>query len=69
MQIEYLTVKQASEIAHVSCGTLKAHARSGKLRAYRLGNKLIIKPADLEAYLWADPVQPKTGHGDASGPQ
>lgn len=67
MQIEYLTVKQASEFAHVPYRTLLAHVRTGKLQAYRLGSKLIIKPADMEAYLWGNPVQPKAGHGDTSG--
>ena len=63
MQYDYLTLKEVSEKAHVPYRTLLKHVRAGKLRAYRLAGKLIVKPEDMEAYVWGNPVQPKTKNG------
>lgn len=51
MDIDLLTIKQASEMLKVSKLTIYRNIKSNKLPAYRLGRDLRIKKADLIAFL------------------
>jgi excisionase family DNA binding protein len=47
-----LTLREASDIAHVSISTLRREIRRGTLKAYRLGKRHIrISPVDLQRWI------------------
>ena len=47
-----LTVQQSAEVLGCSVGTIRNWIREGRLRAYRVGPRLLrIKPDDLEKTL------------------
>jgi excisionase family DNA binding protein len=48
---EYLSVREAAEIAHVIPGTIRSWIDSGKLGRFQAGRHVRIKRSDLDALL------------------
>lgn len=46
-QPKYVTLKEATAMVPLSAGTLKRAIRTGKLRAFKPGGKLLVRPEDL----------------------
>lgn len=49
--VGWLTVPEASELAHLSEWTLRKEIREGRLVACRVGKCVRLRPADLEAWM------------------
>lgn len=57
----FISLQAACEIAGLGETTLRRAIKDGRLKAYRVGGRILrIKPADLEAFLTAVPVVPTT---------
>jgi excisionase family DNA binding protein len=48
---EYLSVREAAEIAHVIPGTMRSWIEAGKLGRYQAGRHVRVKRSELEALL------------------
>jgi excisionase family DNA binding protein len=46
-------LRQAAEAVGLSHWTLRAYARQGKIRAVRIGRRLLIEPAELQRLIEA----------------
>lgn len=55
-QPKYVTVKEATAMVGLSAGTLKRAIKAGKLRAFKPGGKLLVRPEDLQEWVEARPV-------------
>jgi excisionase family DNA binding protein len=47
-----LSIAECARVAGLSCGKLRSLARSGKLRTYRVGRRILVRPDDLERALF-----------------
>lgn len=56
IQPKYLTLKDATETVRLSAGTLKRAIRAGRLRAFKPGGKLLMRPDDLREWVEAREV-------------
>jgi excisionase family DNA binding protein len=54
---QFFSLSQADEVYPISKRTLWGLIHSGKLPAFRLGRKLILRREDIERLLTATPVQ------------
>ena len=52
-ETEYLTRKQVAEKLQISLVTLDSYAQAGTLKAYRIGNRVLFKAAEIEQSLKA----------------
>ena len=52
----YLMVKEAANLARIAESTIRLYIRQGKLRAEKVGRRVIIKRGDLERFLDAHPT-------------
>jgi excisionase family DNA binding protein len=57
IQPQYVTLKTAAASVELSAGTLKRAIRAGKLRAFKPGGKLLIRPEDLQEWVETRPAQ------------
>jgi len=53
----YLTVKEAAEVSRFGPSTIRLAIRRRQLKALQVGSRIIIKRADLERYLEANPIE------------
>jgi len=53
----YLTIKEAADLARISPSTIRLYIRKRKLRAQKVGRRVIIKGTDLERFLEALPFE------------
>jgi len=53
----FLTIKQAAESCGLGGSTLRLAIRRRKLRAQRVGRRILVKRTDLENYLQANPIE------------
>lgn len=64
------TPAEIAEIAICSAGFIRKEIRAGRLRAHRLGGKLLrILREDAEQWLRAKPIQSGSSSSDGSPPQ
>jgi excisionase family DNA binding protein len=57
IQPQYLTLKDATATVSLSAGTLKRAIRAGKLRAFKPGGKLLVRPEDLQGWVEKRPAK------------
>lgn len=57
IQPQYITLKDATAAVGLSAGTLKRAIRAGRLRAFKPGGKLLIRPEDLQQWIETRPAQ------------
>lgn len=57
IQPRYVTLRTAAATVELSLGTLKRAIRAGKLRAFKPGGKLLIRPEDLQQWIETRPAQ------------
>jgi len=50
---EFITRKEAAEKLHISLNTLDTYAKDGKVKAYRLGNRVLYKSNEITSALQA----------------
>ena len=53
----YLTIKEAADISRLGASTIRLLIRKRQLRAQQVGRRVIIKKADLEKFLEANPIE------------
>ena len=53
----YLSVKEAAEFARLAPSTIRLYIRKGKLKAQKVGRRVIISRGDLEAFLSRNPTR------------
>lgn len=53
----FLTIKQAAETSGLGASTIRLAIRRRKLRAQRVGRRVLIKRNDLESFLEANPIE------------
>ena len=53
---DYLNVEEAADLARVATSTIRAYIRKGKLKAEKVGRRVIIKRTDLERFVEAHPL-------------
>ncbi len=46
---ELLSRKEAAQLMHITLPTLRAHTRSGRFSAYRIGRRILYKKSELLA--------------------
>lgn len=51
---QYLTVDEVREITRLSNDTIRKNIRNGKLKAYKLGVRYLVKPQDLKLFIEKD---------------
>lgn len=56
---EYLTIKQAGALLHVSRSTIWRYSKFGILKPRRLGSRILYARADIDSYLMKE-----EGHGE-----
>lgn len=54
MEREYLTVKQAADIAHVVQHTIRRWMDEGQLTKYRAGRRVLVDAAELNSMIAPD---------------
>src|SRR5262245_33943326 len=47
----YLTVREAAVLARLAPSTIRLYIRKAKLKAHKVGRRVLIAKADLEAFL------------------
>jgi len=52
----FFTRKQVAQVLRISVCTVSRHIKSGALRAYRIGNRVLIEDKDLAAWLGRQPL-------------
>ncbi|MSP40129.1 MAG: helix-turn-helix domain-containing protein [Deltaproteobacteria bacterium] len=52
----FLTVKQAAETSGLGASTIRLAIRRRKLRAQKVGRRVLVKRGDLENFLEAEPI-------------
>lgn len=53
----YLSIKQAAELACLAPSTIRLLIRKRQLNALKIGRRVLIKRADLEEFLEANPIE------------
>jgi excisionase family DNA binding protein len=53
----YLSVKEAAKMATLAPSTIRLYIRKGKLKAHKVGRRLVIAKGDLEAFLMQNPTR------------
>ena len=53
----YLTIKEAADISRLGPSTIRLLIRKRELKALQVGRRVIIKRADLQKYLEANPIE------------
>jgi excisionase family DNA binding protein len=53
----FLTIKEAARLSRIAPSTIRLYIRQRRLRAQKVGRRVIIKRADLEAFLSANPIE------------
>jgi len=53
----FLTVKEAANFSRLAPSTIRLLIRKRQLKALQVGRRVIIKRADLEKYLEANPIE------------
>jgi excisionase family DNA binding protein len=53
----YLTIKEAAQFSSLAPSTIRLLIRKRKLTALKIGRRVIIKVADLEEFLEAEPIE------------
>jgi excisionase family DNA binding protein len=53
----FLTVKQAAETSGLGSSTIRLLIHKRKLRAQKVGRRVLIKRSDLERFLEANPIE------------
>ncbi len=48
---EYITRKEAAAMLHLSLNTLDTYSQEGKLKAYRIGNRILYKAGEINEAL------------------
>jgi excisionase family DNA binding protein len=57
----FFTVKQVAEHSGLGSSTIRLLIRKRKLRAQKVGRRVLIKKSDLESFLEANPIKVKDG--------
>lgn len=57
IQPQYVTLKEATAMVPLSAGSMKRAIKAGKLRAFKPGGKLLIRPEDLQEWVETRPAQ------------
>ena len=52
----YLSVKEAAKMATLAPSTIRLYIRKGKLKAHKVGRRVLIAKADLESFLKMNPT-------------
>jgi excisionase family DNA binding protein len=52
----YLSVKEAAEMASLAPSTVRLYIRKGKLKALKVGRRVVIEKAELERFLSLSPM-------------
>jgi len=52
----YLSVKEAAKMATLAPSTIRLYIRKGKLKAHKVGRRVLIAKADLESFLKLNPT-------------
>jgi excisionase family DNA binding protein len=52
----YLSVKEAAKMATLAPSTIRLYIRKGKLKAHKVGRRVLIAKTDLEDFLTVNPV-------------
>ena len=52
----FLTVRQAAETSGLGASTIRLAIRRRRLRAQRVGRRVLVKRSDLESFLEANPI-------------
>ena len=53
----YLTIKEAANFSRLGPSTIRLYIRKRELKAHKVGERVIIKRADLERFLEAHPIE------------
>ena len=53
----FLTIKEAADLSRLAPSTIRLYIRQRRLRAQKVGRRVIIKRADLEAFSSANPIE------------
>jgi excisionase family DNA binding protein len=53
----YLSVKEAAKMATLAPSTIRLYIRKGKLKAHKVGRRMVIKKGDLEIFLTLNPTE------------
>jgi excisionase family DNA binding protein len=61
----FLTVKQAAETCGLGISTIRLLIRKRRLKAQKVGRRVLVKRNDLESFLEANPIEIKP---DKTGP-
>ena len=56
----FLTIKQAAATSGLGASTIRLAVRRRELRAQKVGRRVLIKKADLENFLEANPIETLT---------
>ncbi len=56
----FLTVKESAVWLNIDVNTMRAWLTQRRIKFYRLGRKIVLKEADLEAYVEKNCVEPVT---------
>lgn len=56
-QNPYLTIKEAAETSCLAISTIRLYIRKGKLRAHRIGRRVVVKREDLQKFVEAHSTQ------------
>ena len=55
-QKPYLTVREAADLARLATSTVRLYIRKRKLKAQKVGRRVIIARCELEAFLSQNPI-------------
>jgi excisionase family DNA binding protein len=53
----FLTIKEAADLSRIAASTIRLYIRQRRLRAQKVGRRVIIKRGDLETFLSANPIE------------
>jgi excisionase family DNA binding protein len=53
----FLTIKEAADLSRIAPSTIRLYIRQRRLRAQKVGRRVIIKRVDLENFLTANPIE------------
>jgi excisionase family DNA binding protein len=56
-QNNYMTVEEAADFARLAPSTIRLYIRKGKLKAQKVGRRVIIARVELEAFLSQNPTE------------
>jgi excisionase family DNA binding protein len=52
----YLSVKEAADMASLASSTVRLYIRQGKLKALKVGRRVVIEKAELERFMSLTPM-------------